>query len=117
MVSVIAAAVVKALELDIDDEREDQALWYNSAPSEWPEVISKAVMAAISEAGNVEWGVRDCDGYVDEWRHKENAEAAVKSIAIGCDDPINNPHKCGKSTPGLVTRKAFAYVTDWERAE
>lgn len=76
-----------------------------------------AVLAAISEAGTVEWGVRDRDGDVDEWRHKENAENALRSMEFACDDPSDS---CGCSIgprPELVSRRVFTHTGPWTAVE
>lgn len=111
-VESIIAAVIADNSVVIHDHRDYGDV---TASTLTPDEMAAAVMAALTEVGTVEWGVRDCFGDVDEWRHKENAEIAAKAQAIGCNDQVPNcHHSCGGQPPKLVSRSVLTITGPWQ---
>lgn len=87
---------------------DDNPVWHlvHDRPALWGEVVasakdryrqqSRAVLAAISEAGTVEWGSRDRSGEVESWDDERDAQMMARGHA----------HE-------FVSRVTFP----WERAE
>lgn len=81
-----------------------------------PDEMARAVLAAINEAGAVEWGIRYGDGDIDQgYLHKSEALADIarlrERVRLGYDNADDHEPMT------LLSRRKYTHTSEWERAE